>query len=491
MLDNNKTKTFVSTLRRYGLILLVGCLALSGTAAGQDPPTGTSTAVEQMPLVLGVRLNLQLTPAHTGIPGNLQGLAGSLTVLPAPVGSEVSAGPAGVRRITLDEAKQLAAGASNPLVRLGALQVEAAKQHRLGAQSDYFPKISSTFFNLHYNKHPGEVLALRNGLSVPVNIVTKDETVVNVSVVQPVTPLFQVHQLVKLARADENIARAKAGMPVAEMASRIEKTYFALLVADRELIIARAEARKIQGKWLRASTARLTSVSTEQETDMISAEKAVFVPASKVRELTASLDEMLGLPEGTRLELVPPEPLVEDISLHEVAEPVAANPEIVEAEQTAIKARAGLALAKMEYMPTVAVVGGYANQNALNVVAPRDFSYIGVMASWNVFDFGKRERGVKERDAQVQAAELAVTLTKAKAAAAVKNSRLELDRARTLSQLAHRMSSALVVEASYSPENPDLSIARARIEAEMFRAELEYRQAYAKLKVLMGAQCAK
>jgi len=160
----------------------------------------------------------------------------------------------------------------------------------------------------------------------------------------------------------------------------------------------------------------------------------------------------------------------------------------VEAEQTAIKARAGLALAKMEYMPTVAVVGGYANQNALNVVAPRDFSYIGVMASWNVFDFGKRERGVKERDAQVQAAELAVTLTKAKAAAAVKNSRLELDRARTLSQLAHRMSSALVVEASYSPENPDLSIARARIEAEMFRAELEYRQAYAKLKSVMGSQ---
>ena len=34
---------------------------------------------------------------------------------------------------------------------------------------------------------------------------------------------------------------------------------------------------------------------------MIGAEKAVVLSASKVKELTASLNEMLGLPAGTRL----------------------------------------------------------------------------------------------------------------------------------------------------------------------------------------------
>jgi len=69
----------------------------------------------------------------------------------------------------------------------------------------------------------------------------------------------------------------------------------------------------------------------------------------------------------------------------------------------------------------------------------------------------------------------------------VKSSYLELERSRKLSQLARRMVSATqVVEASYKSDDPDVESAVARMEADMFRAELEYRQAYAKLKNLMG-----
>jgi len=100
-----------------------------------------------------------------------------------------------------------------------------------------------------------------------------------------------------------------------------------LLVAERELITAEAEARKIQAKWLTASNSGSPRISAEQESDMIAAERAVALPVSKVQELIASLLGMIGLPEGTRLELVPPEPLVEDLSLNEVAANAeAANP---------------------------------------------------------------------------------------------------------------------------------------------------------------------
>src|SRR5262249_48130011 len=53
----------------------------------------------------------------------------------------------GVRHITLAEAQQQAAGPSNALVRIGRLNAEAAKEHRLGVQSDYFPKIGASFLN--------------------------------------------------------------------------------------------------------------------------------------------------------------------------------------------------------------------------------------------------------------------------------------------------------------------------------------------------------
>jgi outer membrane protein TolC len=404
-------------------------------------------------------------------------------------------GPDGVCRLTLEEAQQAAGGASNPLVRLAQLSVEAAKQHRQGVQGLYFPNVSTQLANLHLNKQTGQVLTVQRPLmgtivSVPVNIFAKNQTDFNIGVAQPVTPLLSIYQLVKIARADENIAKAKAGLPVAETARKLEKNFFDLLVAQRELTSAEADAKRIQAKWLTASNSGTLIASTAQETDMLGAEKTVVLSTSKVKELTASLNQMIGLPEGTRLELVPPEPFVENISLNEATEKAAANSEVIEAEQTAVKAHAGLALTKLTYVPTVAIIGGYANQNAISDrVLPKDFSYIGFIATFTLFDGFKREHTVKEVKAQSEMAELGVQLTKAKAAAGVKSSYLELDRSRQLYQLARRMVSATqVVEASYKPADPEVESARAKMEADMFRAELEYRQAYAKLKALMGAQ---
>jgi outer membrane protein TolC len=410
-----------------------------------------------------------------------------------PVTSPMKPGTKGAFRLTLDEAQQSAAAASNPLVRLGELQVEAAKQHRLGVQAQYFPNLSSAYTGLHFNKQPGQVLTLQGPLGasrqVSVNIVNKDQNFVNLLAVQPLTPLFSIYQLAKIARADENIARAKAGMPVAETAGKVEKAFFDLLVAQRELTSAEADSKKIQAKWLTASSSGKPPVSTAEETEMLGAEKAVLLSASKVRELTASLNQMVGLPEGTELELIPPEPLIENISQKEAIERVAANPEVVEAEQTAKKAHAGLTLTKLTYIPTVAVLGGYTNQTSLNLVFPRAAGYIGTMASWTIFDFGKREHGVKEAKAQAEMADLGVQLTKAKVSAGVKSSYLELDRSRQLYQLARRMVSATqVIAASYKADDPEVKLARAKMEADMFRAELEYRQAYAKLKAQMGTQ---
>jgi outer membrane protein TolC len=501
MFEISKYFQKLSAGRRQSTVALAACLLFGGVVAAQTAPVGDSKAGMPLPALPGVPLTaafpnfpgihaIDVAPPASGFGGQVYDFGPSSTPNPGKA-------PAGVRRITLDEAKQLGEQANSPLVRLAKLQVEAAKQHRLGVQAMYFPNISGQLENLHLNHQTGIVLSARRpnlpgSIFVPVNIFAKNSTAFNFSAVQPVTPLLAIHQLVKIARADENIARAKAGMSVAETASRIERAYYGLLIAERELIIAKADARKVQGKWLRASSSAGTSVSTEQETDMIGAEKAVALPASKVKELTASLNEMLGLPQGTRLELVPPEPLVEHLSLQEVTDKAGAatNPEVVEAEQTAVKAHAASALSKMAYFPSAAIVGGYANQNLINdIVLPQDFSYIGFIATYTVFDFGKREHGVKESTAQAQAADLAVQLTKAKAAAAVKSNYFELERSRQLAQLARRMVSATqVMEASYQPENPEVEAARARMEVDMFRAECEYRQAYARLKNLLDGK---
>src|SRR5262245_1505651 len=140
---------------------------------------------------------------------------------------------ADVRRITLTTAQQLAQSASDPLVRLGQLQVEAARQHRLGVRSMYFPSVSTQFVNLHLSEQPGQIVTCQRPLTgavlnVPIQAVFQDQTLVNVVATQPITQLLSVRQLVKIARADENIARAKAGMPVTAVTRQVEKNFFDL-----------------------------------------------------------------------------------------------------------------------------------------------------------------------------------------------------------------------------------------------------------------------
>lgn len=399
--------------------------------------------------------------------------------------------PGRVCRITLEQAAQQSA-AEGPMVQLAKLQVEAARQHRLGTESDYFPKISSTLTNFHFNKFMGEALTFQRPIAggtatASLPLAGKDQTLIAVTAAQPVTPLFKLREVVNIARADEQVARAKAGMPV-ETASVIEKDYYGLLVAQRELTVARAKAGSLRNDQLVASNAALSVGLPKTGSDDVTAIKALVSAEMKVKELTTSLNQTLGLPLETELELVAPSLPLEEISLQEaVDKATAANPEVVEAEQTAVKARAAQKLSKLDYIPDVAVLGGYAYNNNAIPLLPRDFSFIGFMGSYTLFDFGKREHTVKERNAQVSAAEMAVQLTKQKVAASVKTSYFEMERSRRVSELTHRVADALPIQrVSYDKDASELALSRATIEVEMFQADLEYRQALGELKTLMG-----
>jgi outer membrane protein TolC len=446
--------------------------------------------MSQPPALLGVQLQGQFTPTYEGKTGNPQQACVSPVVLGAAY-SERAITPAGVRIITLQEAQQKAAPAdNNPLVRLGQLQVEVARQTRLGTRSSFFPQIGSTFTNLHFNKFMGQELQLANR-SVGVPLTGKDQTLVAVTATQPITPLFQLRELYKINLADERIARAKAGMPVSETANKVEKAYYELLVAQRQLAFANVKSKETENKWLLASNSTVLVASAGDDAELIETSNALAIATTRVKELTASLDDMLGWPPDTELQLVPPDPRFEQISLREATDKaLAANPEVIEAEQTVVKARAASTLQKLAYVPVVAVMGGYAYQSNALPLLPRDFSFIGIVASYNLFDFGKREHTIKGANAQAEMAEIGLQLTKAKVAASVKNSHLEMERSRQLSELTRRLDSAIQLQRTSYRENSAEIIAakKAKIEVEMFQADLEYRQALSKLKSLMGEQ---
>jgi outer membrane protein TolC len=160
-------------------------------------------------------------------------------------------------------------------------------------------------------------------------------------------------------------------------------------MAERQAQIASATTEPLEGM-------------TERQAALFEARKALLAANTQVKELTQSLAALMGTPLDTRFELAAPPPMIETISSAQAArQAIANNPEIVEAEQTIVKARAAHRLSKLEYVPDVAIIGGYINQTVIPAL-PNDFSFIGVVASFTLFDFGKRERAIKERRTQVE-----------------------------------------------------------------------------------------
>jgi outer membrane protein TolC len=477
------------------LVMLAAALTLVGTLSAQDRTPGDSStiSVPQPPFAIALRPVRGSSPSYpAGF--EMPVLKSTLRIVRTAPTAQNFEGPPRVRRITLEQAQQQATTANNPMARLGQLQVEAAHEHTLAAESDYFPKISSMATNFHFNKFMGALLTVNRPIAggtitTGLPLAGKDQTLVDVTAAQPLTPLFKLHEVVTLARTDENIARAKAGMPV-ETADNIEENYYKLLVAQRRLTVAEINARQFDSLRLVAANSGPPEISKNSSEQLIKADDAVVTAATSVKELTALLNEQMGWPLDTELELVPPPPHFQEISLTEATnQALATNPEIVEAEQNVVKARAATTLSKLDYVPDVAVLGGYVyNSNAVPLL-PRDFTFIGVMGSYTVFDFGKREHTLKERKTQLEMAELAVQLTKAKVATSVKNSYFELQRSRELSDRRHQMTYALQLRnASLQENEQDATSSQAQAEADMFEADFEYSQALAKLKGLMGAR---
>jgi outer membrane protein TolC len=400
-----------------------------------------------------------------------------------------------VRHLTLDEAQRVPVQANAAMARLGQLSVEAAEHHRKAAAADYFPKVSATAWNIHFNEFMGQQITIVRPLGATVTaglpLLGQDQSFVAFNAIQPLTPIFKVRQAVNFARADENIARAKAGLPVEESRHALTKAYFDLLIAQKQLALAEAKAGKARaGRLVASAGPSVVNLRLDAEpADLADLTEDVVDLSSRVRTLTASLNDRLGWPADTPLELEAPAALIEHMTLVEAVEQaLSTNPEVIEAEQNVQKARAGTKLSKLDYVPDIAVIGGFAAQQDAVPLLPNNFAYVGVFGTYNIFDFGKREQTVKERSTQLEMARTALDLTRGKVAAAVKTSYLELERSRTLFQLASARATGADIQVVHFGALEVRAADDDQITLEQIRLDWRHRQAYADLKAAIGGR---
>jgi outer membrane protein TolC len=409
-----------------------------------------------------------------------------------------------VVHLTLEEAKQRALSNSK-LLNMAALNADSKGYAVRAAQSDYFPKVIGTALYMHFNDDLGSVLTTRtrsitgplgrNIFTIPgrvfsLAVINQDTELTSVSAVQPLTDLLKVRQGVKIAQADQQIAQAQLEGGVRKLVSGVEQLYWGLLAARR---IQAGAQEGVRGAELLAKTGSL-----DGRTALVEAKQGLQQVDQQIADLQEQMNGLLDLPLCTTLDLVePPLPVVPYRCCDEVIGiALASSPEVREAQQTVLKAEAAVAAGKLDYVPSVALVGGYLHQSAADYIQP-NISYVGVVGTYTFIDWGKRRATIHERQDLLAAASLKLHQTQddvrqkaVKAFREVGESLAALKTAQELVELRKEAEKAATTPEALRNPGPLLAATKARALAEVdaIKADLTYREAYVTLMTLVGKQ---
>jgi outer membrane protein TolC len=407
-------------------------------------------------------------------------------------------GPPPTMRLTLDEAKQRALSA-NKLLNLANLNTESKAYAIKAARADYFPKVTASALFFHFNDDLGTVLTVPShsltgpkgralvtfpSASAAANVLNQNTSFVNLQAIQPLTDVFKIRQGVKIAQADEQIARAQWEKGVRDVASGVQQLYWGLLVA-RKLKVGAADGVREAEMMAQTKTldARLALVEAQQGLQQVNKQEA---------DLQEQLNALLDFPLCTVLELVEPTLPILPVQCADdvIAMALANSPEVREAQQTVLKGQAALAAGKLDFAPSIGITGGYVNQTAADYIQP-NISYIGAMGTWTLFNGGKRREVVLERQTLVAMAHLKLEQTeddvRQKALKAFRELNESLEALKTAQEMV-----VLRREAEKAAANPAALMAatknRMLAEVDAVKADLAYRLAFVTVLSTIGQQ---
>jgi outer membrane protein TolC len=401
----------------------------------------------------------------------------SLAAPTAPVASSE------VYRLTLEDAKQLAM-ANNSQLQLGRLNVKAKQIAIRVAQSDFLPKILGSVDYLHFDQPLGQI-STPGVLFAPItaNVFNKNSSFGTIMGAQPITQLIGVSALVDIARADANVAAAKLDQGTIELMSGITQAYYGLVAAQRIEMALTLQVQAIEPLLKQKPNATL-------RLGLLEIRNGLAQTVKQVGELTDTLDQLTGLAPGTQLELAEPAlPGVPVASAEEAAAfAMVNNPQISEAQQNICKAHAGIKAARMDYLPIVDVVGGYANQNAADYIQP-NFSYVGVTANYTFLDWGKRCCTLRQRETELMMANKNVQVTAETVQLDARKAFLAFKEAESQVQIAKEVVAANLDGVKEAKGLPAVLTAKsdfAKAQLDQMKAELAFRLAQIKLLAAIG-----
>lgn len=326
-------------------------------------------------------------------------------------------------QLTLSQAIDLALKQNRDL-KLAQLSVVDSQHKKDIAHSAYFPQIKNESTALHITELQGVVFPAGSFGSpaatgpIPAHRLVIDQGGLTTytsgtGLAQPITQMFKIRESNRAATADINSAKIQLDQASDDVALKVRQLYFGILIAQLRQRAASEEVDAAQVK-LQESTdsvergRALEVAELESRAALLDAKQAVLTQSLQVRDLTLELDDLLGLPLNTRLQLE------EETTAAGFAIPAREeciriaqqqSPEIRTAQQAIEKAKAGLAAAKDAYIPDITGLARYSYQSGLPFL-DHNFGTFGGAFTYELFDGGRRNAEISESRTVLSQAEL-------------------------------------------------------------------------------------
>jgi outer membrane protein TolC len=418
------------------------------------------------------------------------------------------------RKLTLPEAVDLALKQNSDL-RIGRAKVRGNQYRAGGTRADELPQVKTdaALFGIAKTQnltipagslgaYPG--LGLLPGSAVLINQGNHDLLIANTTIEQPLTQLIKLRAARRAARADVKASQADLRKAENEVALQVRQVYIGILIGRLEMqamaLQVSASEQSLKENADGVSTGNLLEVAAlRQKTNLLQSRYQLSKLENQISDLSGDLNDLIGLPIDTELELEPisadaEAPLLSLAAYRELG--INQNPEIQAAMEAAEKARQGARIAKADYIPDVGAFVQYTYQNGVPFLVHNNGS-VGLRMSWKVFDWGKRSAAIGEGEAQLTQAEENVQRLKRRVTLQVEKSYRNLELAQEMKTTARAVlgqaretrrldGDRYIVGVSLASDDWRAKAGEASAQANLLRADLNYLLAKSELDVATG-----
>jgi len=423
-----------------------------------------------------------------------------------------SALTAEVRHLRLSEAVHLALQ-QNRTLKIAHLKVQENEHRKEGARSAYFPNLTNESNVLHITELenvliPPGAFGTVAGVPIPernIALFQGKKTLYSsgTMLAQPLTQLLRIHQENRIAAAEIATSRDDLKNAENDVALQVHALYYGILVAQLQKKAAEQEAsfatenlRENENDVRNGNALKVAALQGRAE--LLQGQQSVLTAELQIEDYTTEMNDLLGLPLDTKLELDPEvETNFETLPKSEyVKEACGENPEIRAAEEAVVKARAGVAAAKTAYIPDVTAYARHSYQDGVPFFV-HNFGTVGINLNYTLWDFGKRRATVRKHAAQLAEAEQNLERLKEQVGVAIERSYNKLERTRSMVHVATQVAQ-LRQESERLATNQaaqgvllisdvrHATAANYEAKAELLQANLGYLLAWAELERTVG-----